>query len=123
MLSMIESSEQLVSNIRAEFERFRVPAMRDFARQYLIAPKLHYRQWDYSLEPLSYPCWLIADFGESDVGLAYSECGHGTNNPWGVVLIHDEWFGRDDSWFLTLEDAVINSGRWYGERPENYEIS
>ena len=120
---MVESPEQLESIIRAELERFRIPEMREFTRQRLISPKLHYRRWDYSREPVSYPCWLIADFAENDLGIAYSEYGHGTHDPWGVVLISGGWFERDDSWFLTLEDAVINSGRWRGALPENYEVS
>ncbi len=120
---MVESPEQLESIIAAELEHFRIEEMREFARQHLIAPKLHYRRWDYSREPVSYPCWLIADFRDSDLGMAYSEYGHGTHDPWGVVLISGEGFERDDSWFLTLEDAVINTGRWHGALPENYEIS
>src|SRR5579872_2643825 len=120
---MVESPEQLENIIHAELQRFRIPEMREFARQHLIFPKLHYRQWDYSSEPVSYPCWLIADFGTNDLGIAYSEYGHGKLDPWSVVLISGESFERDDSWFLTLEDAVINSGRWRGPLPENYEVS
>jgi hypothetical protein len=123
MLDMIESPEQLKSIIRIELERIRAPEMREFLRQHLIAPKLHYRRWDYSREPVSYPCWLVAELGHNDIGIAYSEYGHSKHDPWGVVFISDEWFGRDDSWFLTLEDAVINSGCWHGAIPKNYEIS
>ena len=120
---MVESPEELEGIVRVELERFRIPEMREFARRHLIAPTLHYRRWDYSPEPVSYPCWLIADFREDDIGVAYSEYGHGMHDPWGVVLISGESFERDDSWFLTLEDAVINSGRWRGPLPKNYEIS
>ncbi len=120
---MVESPEQLETIVAAELKHFRIPEMREFARQHLIAPKLHYRRWDYALEPISYPCWLVADFGENDIGIAYSEHGHGKQDSWGVVSISDEWYGRDDSWFLTLEDAVINTGRWRGTLPENYEVS
>ncbi len=31
---------------------------------------------------------------------------------WGVVKLTHEWFGREDSWFLTLHDARINSGQY-----------
>jgi hypothetical protein len=120
---MVEFPQQVETVVREELDRFRISEMREFAQQHLITPKLHYRRWNYSCKPVSYPCWLVVDFGENDIGIAFSEHGHGTHDPWGVVLISDEWCGRDDSWFLTLEDAVINSGRWRGALPENYEIS
>ena len=120
---MIESPEQLGSMVQTELERIHVPELREFLDQHLIAPQLHYRRWDYSCAPVSYPCWLVADLGKNDLGLAYSDYGHGNHDPWGVVLVSGAWFGRNDSWFLTLQDAVINSGCWDGVIPENYEIS
>ena len=119
---MLESPEQLESLVRAEMERIRIPEMKDFLQGHLIPPKLHYRRWDYSREPVSYPCWLVADLGQKDIGIVYSEYGHGRHNPWGAVHISGEWFGMDDRWFL-LEDAVINSGCWTGAIPKDYEIS
>ena len=120
---MIESAEQLENLIRTELERFRIPEMREFVRHHLVALRLHYRRWEYSRELVSYPCWLIADLGPNDLGLAYSEYGHGKHDPWGVIFISGEGFGGDDSWFLTLEDAAINSSCWHGAIPEDYEIS
>ena len=116
----IESAD-IESLVRAELSRFRIAAMRDFIERHLTSPTVHVRKWDYSLTGAKYPCWLVADFRRNDTGIAYSTFGHA--DPWGVVLISDDRFGRDDSWFLTLEDAVINSGCWTGELPEDYEIS
>jgi hypothetical protein len=118
---MVESREQLDNLVRAEMELTRIPEMRDFLRNHLLRPKLHYRRWDYSREPVLYPCWLVADLGKDDVGIVYSEYGHGKHDPWGAVLISDERFGMDDRWFLTIEDAIINSGCWDGSIPDDYE--
>jgi hypothetical protein len=120
---MVESPEKLDSLIRAEMARIRVAAMKEFLRAHLVPPKLHYRRWDYAREPVSYPCWLIADLGEKDIGIVYSEYGHVIHDPWGAVHMSGEWFGMDDRWFSTIEDAVINSGCWNGAIPEDYEIS
>jgi hypothetical protein len=38
------------------------------------------------------------------------------------VELEDERFGRDDSWFVTPEDALINSGQYDGPLPDDYEI-
>jgi hypothetical protein len=38
------------------------------------------------------------------------------------VELRGEGFGRDDSWFATLEDALINSGEYHGPVPDDYEI-
>ena len=70
------------------------------------------------------PCWIVGDFRQRDLGLAYSEFGHGQRGDcWGVVSLSANRFGRDDSWFTSLEDAFINSGFWLGPLPENYELS
>jgi hypothetical protein len=120
---MVESPEQLSEIIDSELERIRIPEMKEFLRHRLISPVLHYRRWDYSREPVSYPCWLVADLRHKDIGIVYSEYGHGKHDPWGVVHVSGEWFGMDDRWFLTLEDAFINSGCWNGPVPNDYEVS
>jgi hypothetical protein len=38
------------------------------------------------------------------------------------VELRGEGFGRDDSWFATLEEALINSGEYHGPVPDDYEI-
>ena len=81
------------------------------------------REWDYSLTRELLPCWIVAEFRGTPVGLAYSPMGHGSyGNCWGVVEVRGERFGRDDSWFTTLEDALISSGQYQGPVPDDYEI-
>jgi hypothetical protein len=81
------------------------------------------KKWDYSTRREHFPVWIVARFPGHDLELAYSEFGHGSyGNHWGIVLHSDNRFGRDDSWFLRLEDAFINSGRFSGPIPDDYEI-
>lgn len=89
----------------------------------LVRPHLQMRRWDYSLTRELLPCWIVAEFRGKRMGLAYTSVGHGRQGDcWGVVELTGEWFGRDDSWFVTLEDALINSGQYHGPVPEDYEI-
>jgi len=89
----------------------------------LVLPRLQMRRWDYSLTRELLPCWIVAEFPGTPLGLAYSPLGHGRRGDcWGVVELNGERFGRDDSWFVTLEDALISSGQYAGPVPEDYEI-
>ena len=118
---MIESSEQLEQLIVEELDHFQIVS-KDFLRPYLVRPTLHSLKWGYSSEPVSYPSWLVADLQRKDLGIFYSDYGHGTHDHWGVINISVKDFGMDDGWFLSLEDAIVNSGCWTGQLPEDYEI-
>jgi hypothetical protein len=118
---MIETSEQLQELVAAELDRFQI-VDKSFLSPYLVSPSLHSLHWSYSLEPVSYPGGLVADFRKKDIGIFFSEYGHGKHDPWGTIHISDKQFGMDDRWFLSLEDAVINSGCRTGELPDEYEI-
>jgi len=92
-------------------------------QSFLVLPYRQIRKWDYSTTDEMLPCWIVADFHNNDLGLAYSPLGHGRRGDcWGVVKLANKFFGRDDSWFLVLEDAFINSGQWHRPLPDGYEI-
>ena len=89
----------------------------------LVLPHLQMRRWVYSTADELLPCWIVADFRGMNRGLAYSPMGHGRRGDcWGVVELSGTSFGRDDSWFMTLEEALINSGHYHRPVPEDYEI-
>jgi hypothetical protein len=51
----------------------------------LVRPHLQMRVWDYSLTRELLPCWIVAEFQGTPLGLAYSAMGHGTRGDcWGV---------------------------------------
>ena len=118
---MIQTPERITSLVREEIGRFRIVDS-DFLQECLVPPSLHSLVWDYSRERITYPAWLVADLHQKDLGIFYSEHGHGTHDPWGAIHISEKRFGMDDRWFPSLEDAVINSGCWHGELPDDYEI-
>jgi hypothetical protein len=118
---MIQTAEQITSLVDDEIGQFKI-VDRDFLRPYLVPPSVHSLLWDYSRERIKYPAWLVADLRQKDIGIFYSEHGHGTTDPWGTIHMSDKRFGMDDRWFLSLEDAVINSGCWNGQLPDDYEI-
>ena len=89
----------------------------------LVPPYLQMRRWDYSLTRELLPCWIVAELPGTHLGLAYAPLGHGSRGDcWGVVEVNGDRFGRDDSWFIALEDALINSGQYSGPLPEDYEV-
>ena len=89
----------------------------------LVHPHVQMRNWDYSLTHERFPCWIVAEFRGASLALAYTTTGHGSRGDcWGVVRLPGEWFGRDDSWFVTLEDALISSGQYDGPVTDDYEI-
>jgi hypothetical protein len=109
--------------VRSELEGIANAELKRELRQYIIEPQREVRKWDYSLSGEQLPVWIVARFPGHDRALAYSEFGHGTRGDhWGIVRPSDNYFGRDDSWFLRLEDAFINSGRFSGPIPDHYEI-
>lgn len=114
--------ERIKLLVAAEVERTSDINLREALRAYLIPPRLHYRTWEYANPNESYPCWLVADFSPEQYGLAYSEYGHGSHSPWGVVSLTRSFFGMDSEWFAFLEDAFIHSGIWKGLRPPGYEV-
>lgn len=123
MVSKINKPEDVMELVKDELAQFTNLALKNALTAFLIKPLLQTRKWDYSSTDEILPCWLVADFRQRDMGLAYSEFGHGRRGDhWGIVLLSEDRFGRDDSWFLRLEDAFINSGFWDGPLPENYEI-
>jgi hypothetical protein len=118
---MIDTPEKMKHAVKAELERFSI-VEKEFLLPYLVTPTVRSLAWDYSRERVSYPAWLVADLQQNDIGIFYSEHGHGRHDPWGAIHISDARFGMDDRWFVSLEDAVINSGCWQGSLPEDYEI-
>lgn len=108
--------------VETELDRISDTTLREALRAYLIPPRIHYRNWEYSNAPERYPCWLVADFHPEQWGVAYSEYGHGSHSHWGVVSLIQDSFGMDSQWFRFLEDAFIHSGFWKGPLPEGYEV-
>jgi hypothetical protein len=109
--------------VTTEFNQIANPELKEQLARFLCEPFLQVRTWEYSKNKENLPCWIIAELGKHDLGLAYSEFGHGSSGDhWGIVKLSDSYFGRDDSWFLVLEDAFINSGFYDGPLPGNYEI-
>lgn len=106
-----------ISQIVAEaMSKFQNADLADKLGRDIITPRFQVRKWDYSRkdgQSESLPCWMIAIFGRSGVGIAYSEFGHGVyNNPWGLISLSDEYFGANDGWYSTLE-ALVNDNREY----------
>jgi len=119
------SREDLKQLIEAGLAAATYIPLRETLTPHLIEPFVLMLVWPYSKPLAEFPCWIIADLGFHSPGLtlAYSAHGHGSyGNPWGVVRTTDTSFGRDDSWFICLEDSFINSGAWKQPLPSEYEI-
>jgi hypothetical protein len=118
-----QTAEEIACLVEREVNTTMNESIKSGLLDILVPPRLQMRKWDYSLTRELLPCWIVAEFPARHLGLAYSPLGHGRRGDcWGVVELNGEGFGRDDSWFVTLEDALINSGQYSGPVPEDYEI-
>jgi hypothetical protein len=123
MESPEQTSEEVAGLVEREVNATMNESPKSALLDVLVPPRLQMRRWDYSLTHELLPCWIVAEFRGTPLGLAYTSQGHGRRGDcWGVVELAGESFGRDDSWFVTLEDALINSGQYHGPVPEDYEI-
>jgi hypothetical protein len=117
----MRSEEEIVSLVEKQIDSITSAEMKAQLRRYLVAPALHYRDWEYSQDPTKFPCWTVAILISGRLAIAYSDHGHGV--PWGLVDLENSWFGMDSQWFLRLEDAFIQSGMWKGTLPTGYEVA
>lgn len=100
-----------------------MPEDRRIALQRLVLPPFErVIVWEYGAAQLIL-VWVVASCSERNVQIAYSPVGFGASDHWGVIEVHSMSAGRDDSWFLSLDDAFLNSGLWQGPRPDDYEVS
>jgi hypothetical protein len=119
----LDKVEDIIKLVKAELAQITNVPLKNALTEFLVSPHQQKRVWEYSLDKEQLPCWIVADFKEHELALAYSQFGHGSyGDHWGIVYLADLYFGRDDSWFRFLEDAFINSGRYDGPVPDDYEI-
>jgi hypothetical protein len=95
-----QTPEAIASLVEREVNTTMNESVKSCLRDALVRPHLQMRQWDYSLSNELLPCWIVAEFRGTHMGLAYSPMGHGRRGDcWGVVELTGDRFGRDDSWF------------------------
>ena len=86
------------------------PSMRQAALSLLIDPIPKTLKWEYG-NCEEYQAWVFADLAERNVFAAYCLGGHGAlGSPWGMVFMHDEYFGQDGGWFDSLKDLLTDWG-------------
>ncbi len=79
-----------------------------------VNPEIIMRDWDYSPQPISYPCWSVMNHAPSNTGIAYCEMGFGPKTPWGLVFLNatpnaSMSIGMDSGWFQNFLDAYFES--------------
>ena len=113
-------SEIVSLEIGAIFQRDLIDAI----VPYLTRPRLEQREWNYTKESISHPCWVVLEHHRSNTCIAYCEHGFGPGYPWGLLSIsgQDTTMGMDDRWYSNLEDCVRGSPNWDGSNPQSYEV-
>jgi len=77
----------------------------------LQEPRREIREWEYSADPLSYPCWRLTPTLGCTTVLVYCEHGFGAEleglagHPWGNVSATEMTLGMDAEWHTSLERA------------------
>ena len=90
----------------AEVGRISDPTISALIQQWRVSPRCELRPWSY--DQVDYPCWLVLEDKDSNVGIAYCEHGFGPKCPWGLLWLTGDYrhMGDDSAWFPTLERAV-----------------
>jgi hypothetical protein len=118
-------SPDIAALLEAEYGASTHIPLREALAPYICHPYERVLRWPWSSQKPDAACWIVADLASKKEGvtLAFCERGHGERGDhWGIVLKSDTVIGRDDSWFLRLEDAFINAGVWSEPLPKEYEI-
>jgi hypothetical protein len=119
------TSEDVATLVDQECGRATFIPLADAIAGFRVKPFVRMLRWQYGSNDEVFPCWVVADLQERKPGLmlAYSEFGHAQRNDHrGIVRAEEECFGRDDSWFLRLEDAFFGAGMWTELLPEHYAV-
>jgi hypothetical protein len=103
--------------VAEQLVRISDPARRDALAAHVVEPFVERRTWRGSRQ---HDTWIVARSPENGLMLAYCNTAHG--DPWGVVSTNDTYLHESDWWFLSLDDAFINSGMWTGPLPPDYEV-
>ena len=96
----------------------------ELIRNLRVSVRCEPREWDYGIDQQTWPCWIFAEYPESNTAFAYCEQGFGPRNPWGLLAISGEFMsmGMDCGWFSSIEDLFRDSMAWSGENPAGYEV-
>ena len=112
---LLHRREEVEAKVRAQLAQA-TPELANALRAFLVKPYLQMRTWEYAARDSQaeiLPCWVIADLRSLSisVGFAYSAQAHGAyGNCWGLVFVNDKYFGMNDSWYRSLEQALIDCG-------------
>jgi hypothetical protein len=86
------------------------PQVRSAFATHLIDLQPKPLKWEYGNSE-EFPSWVFADMKERSVYAAYCMGGHGAlGSPWGLVFLHDDYFGMDSGWFQSLSDLLLDWG-------------
>ena len=120
MPTSLADVESILGN---ELARIAQPDLLARIKELLVAIHCEQVGWDYGDPGQSLPCWIVAHDPETNLAFAYSEQGFGPSYPWGMFTkSREQAIGRDDSLYLSLEDAFRASIVWHGENPPSYEV-
>jgi hypothetical protein len=97
-VSVEHTAEEIAFLVEREIDTTMNVSVKSALLAVRVPPRLQMRRWDYSLTRVLLPCWIVAEFRGTHLGLPYSPLGHGSRGDcWGVVELAGESFGRDDA--------------------------
>lgn len=103
--------ENFLSDIlKGEIEKISKNDVFDAISKFLVHPRREMRAWDYGLQELSYPCWIVLEHADSNRCIAYCDEGFGPSHAWGLLFVSGSHYGMgmDSAWFNSLEEAFLD---------------
>ena len=106
------TSDEVSRLVEVEVSKFQNLLLREAFARFLVPPYLQIRQWGWPAPYQEVPCWVIADFGDRDVGVVYCPYAHGTNGYyWNLEFLSEKYLDTGNNHcYRTLEELASDSG-------------
>ena len=114
------TSEKISELVQQGIADVESPEEREEIRKLLVTPYIQMRSWDYTSknEEEFFPCWIFLKHKKREVGMAYSEFGHGAmGTPWGYVMLEENNYNMDACWRQTFPRLWSAFGRHWKHAP------
>ena len=124
----METADQISALVNAQLAQFKEARCVELFRTLQVAPRVEERLWNYGQPGQKYPCWIVFEHRESNIGIGYSSEGFGPKCPWGLLFLEGDELGRsigmDSGWFMHLEEALRDTWAYVdlqnNEEPANH---
>ncbi len=110
---MPRSKQEVTTGLSRELTGIADPLVRAALSAVLTDPRQETRRASWLPSKPSHTCWIVADLGERDVGIAFCEDYPRSHSlQWGLVFLTDDDLGDSNNWYPSLEMLYRDYRPW-----------